>query len=105
MVGTAHDHGDEGAPLRSVDEVRAEVLERVPVLAPIDLTLQEAYRCVLAEDVKADVEIPRFASSGMAGLAVRASDVVAASPDAPVTLRISGRAPVGRQPEATVGGG
>ena len=105
MVDTAHDHGDEGAPLRSVDDVRTEVLERVPVLAPIELTLQEAYGCVLAEDVHADVDIPGFASSGMDGFAVRASDVATASSDAPVTLRISGRAPVGRQPEATVGGG
>jgi molybdopterin molybdotransferase len=98
----AHPIGDE--PMRTVDEVRAEVLGRIPVLTPIDLPLQEAYGCVLAEDVVADADIPGFASSGMDGFAVRASDVAAAGPESPVTLRVAGRALVGRQPEATVGG-
>jgi molybdopterin molybdotransferase len=102
-----HEHrpAHDDSPLRSVDEVRAEVLERVPILAPIDLPLQEAYGCVLAEDVRADADIPGFSSSGMDGFAIRASDVAAAGTEAPVRLRVAGRAAVGRQPEATVGGG
>jgi molybdopterin molybdotransferase len=105
MTDEGHEHRHDTAPMRSVDEVRAEIVERVPVLAPIELPLQEAYGCVLAEDVPADTDIPGFASSAMDGFAVRAADVAAASEEAPVTLTISGRVPVGRQPEATVGGG
>src|SRR5438067_2641242 len=100
-----HPQSHDAEPMRTVDEVRADVLSRIQVLAPIDLPPQEAYGCVLAEDVVADADIPGFASSGMDGFAVRASDVASAGPDSPVTLRVAGRALVGRQPEATVGGG
>jgi molybdopterin molybdotransferase len=41
----------------------------------------------------------------MDGFAVRASDVAAATPDRPASLRIVGRALIGQPPEATVGGG
>jgi molybdopterin molybdotransferase len=41
----------------------------------------------------------------MDGFAVRASDVEGATGNDPVTLKIVGRAPVGRHPEATVGAG
>lgn len=100
-----HVHGHGYEPMRNVDEVRAEVLGRIHVLAPIELPVHETYGCVLAEDVLAGADIPGFASSGMDGFAVRASDVAAARPDAPVSVRTAGRALVGRQPEATVGGG
>ena len=98
----AHTHGDE---MRSVDEVRASILQGVHSLAPIELHLQEAFGCVLAKDVVAELDIPAFSSSAMDGFAVRASDVAAATVDDSVTLRIVGRAMVGRPPDATVGGG
>jgi molybdopterin molybdotransferase len=98
------DHHDT-AGMRSVDEVRAEILQQVHLLAPIELPIGETCGCVLAEEVVADSDIPGFASSGMDGYAVRASDVASASTGSPVTLSVSGRAPVGRQPEATVGTG
>src|SRR5947208_2514834 len=97
-----HEHGGE---MRSVDDVRASILGSVQTLAPIELHLQEAFGCVLAKDVVAELDIPPFSSTGMDGFAVRASDVAAASVDDPVTLRIVGRALVGRPPDATVGGG
>ena len=97
------DHGVDPSPMRSVDEVRASVLERIRPLAPIELHLQEAFGCVLASNVTAELDIPPFSSSGMDGFAVRASDVAAASRDQPVALNVVGRAPVGRHPEATVG--
>lgn len=98
MTGTALE-------MRSVEEVRASILDRVQPIAPIDLHLQDAYGCVLAEDVVSESDLPAFASSGMDGFAVRASDVAAASAQTPVLLRIAGRAAVGRTPDATVGGG
>lgn len=99
-----HDH-DSGEGLLSVEDARQRILSRVAPLSPIELPLQEAYGCVLARDLVADHDIPQFASSAMDGFAVRASDVEKASPDEPVELAISGRAAIGRRPDATVGGG
>jgi molybdopterin molybdotransferase len=91
--------------MRSVEEVRSSILATVSSLAPIELHLQEAFGCVLAQDVVAELDIPPFSSSAMDGFAVRASDVRNATIDQAATLRIVGRAMVGRPPEATVGAG
>jgi molybdopterin molybdotransferase len=100
-----HDHGEEAEEMRQVDQVRRDILDRIRPFASIDLPLQEAWGCVLAQDMVADHDIPAFASSAMDGFAVRASDVGSALVEEPVTLRIVGTAPVGEQPDATVGGG
>ncbi|HXF71034.1 MAG TPA: gephyrin-like molybdotransferase Glp [Actinomycetota bacterium] len=98
------EHRHEG-DLRDVEEVRAEVLDRVRPLAPIELPLQEAWGCVLARTVTAELDLPPFSSSAMDGFAVRAADVAEAGPERPVTLRVVGRAVVGRRPEDVVGAG
>jgi molybdopterin molybdotransferase len=102
--GAHHDHGADES-MRSVDEVRASIIDRVNTLAPIELHLQEAFGCVLAKDIIAEGDIPSFSSSAMDGFAARASDVAPATVDEPVTLRIVGRVMAGQQPEATVGAG
>jgi molybdopterin molybdotransferase len=97
----------ESAPgeLRTVDAVRSKVLDRITTLSPIELHLQEAFGCVLAKDVMAELDIPPFSSSAMDGFAVQSGDVRGATADDPVELKIVGRVPVGRQPEVTVGPG
>jgi molybdopterin molybdotransferase len=100
----AHDH-DSGEGLVPVEEARDRVLSQVKPLQPLELPLTEAEGCVLAQEVLAPTDIPEFASSAMDGFAVRSSEVALASPDAPVELRIVGRALIGRRPETTVGGG
>jgi molybdopterin molybdotransferase len=99
-----HDH-DSAEGLRSVEDARAAVLERVQSLAPLRLPLTDAYGCVTAEDVVASGDLPEFASSAMDGFAVRASDVAAATPSEPRALAIVGRAAIGHEPEGTVGAG
>jgi molybdopterin molybdotransferase len=99
-----HDH-DSGEGLVPVEEYRARVLAGVESLVPIDLHLQEALGCVSAIDVHAPEDMPAFASSAMDGFAVRAADVAGATPGSPVELAVVGRAPIGRRPDATVGGG
>lgn len=99
-----HDH-DSGEGLLSVEEAREKVLSQIKPLAPLELPLQEAYGCVLAEDVRASSDIPDFSSSAMDGFAVRSSEVAGATPTAPVDLKIVGRALIGQRPESTVGGG
>ncbi len=105
-MSTQHVHQherDEG--LLTVEEAREKVLSQIAPLAPLQLPLQEAHGCVLAEDVVAEGDIPDFASSAMDGFAVRASEVAGAAATSPVELRIVGRALIGRRPESTVGGG
>jgi molybdopterin molybdotransferase len=99
------DHAHESGVMRPVDQVRDMILQRVRSLVPIELHLQEAYGCVLASDVAAELDLPGFSSSAMDGFAVRASDITAAMVDEPVALRIVGRAPVGQPPGGTVGSG
>ena len=100
----AHDH-DSGEGLVPVEEARERVLSQIKPLQPLELPLQEAEGCVLAQDVIAGSDIPDFPSSAMDGFAVRSSDVAGASPASPVELRIVGRALIGQRPDATVGGG
>jgi molybdopterin molybdotransferase len=100
-----HVHGDESQEMRQVDQVRRSILDRVKPLQAIELPLQEAWGCVLSQNVTAEADIPSFSSSAMDGFAARAADVASALVDEPATLRIVGRAPVGQQPQVTVGGG
>ena len=99
-----HDH-DSGEGLLPVEEARAKVLSQIEPLATLQLPLQEAHGCVLAEDAVAAADVPDFPSSAMDGFAVRSGDVAGATPDSPVELRFVGRANIGQRPEVTVGGG
>ncbi|HSD49209.1 MAG TPA: gephyrin-like molybdotransferase Glp, partial [Actinomycetota bacterium] len=98
-----HDH-DSGEGLVPVEEARERVLSQIKPLQPLELPLQEAEGCVLAQDVVAGSDIPDFASSAMDGFAVRSHDVEEATPASPVELQIVGRALIGRRPDSTVGG-
>ena len=99
-----HDH-DSGDGLLSVEDARDKVLSQIHVLPPIELPLTDAYGCVAADDVRSAVDLPEFPSSAMDGFAVRADDVTGATPDAPVELKVVGKALIGQRPEATVGMG
>ena len=88
-----------------VDEARKQILDAVPPLQPIDLPLAEAYGCVAALDVATDYDIPPFSAADVDGFAARSADTVAASPAAPVGLRLVGWARIGQPPEVTVGWG
>ena len=96
-----HDH-DAGEDLVSVEEARARVLDAIVALPPLQLPLADAYGCVAAEDLVSAVDLPEFASSGMDGFAVRAADVLGASPERPAHLKVVGRARIGIRPDATV---
>jgi molybdenum cofactor synthesis domain-containing protein len=60
---------------------------------------------VLAEDVHARDTLPPWDDSAMDGFAVRSADVVGASPDVPVVLRVTGEVAAGHQPRVPVGQG
>jgi molybdopterin molybdotransferase len=72
--------------------VRRLLLDHVQPLPPRPAPLPQASGLVLAEDLGATADLPRFASSAMDGFALRAADTAAA----PVRLQVLGRALAGR---------
>ncbi len=72
--------------------------ERVP--------LSQALGRVLAEDVRAEVDVPGFDRSNMDGFAVRAEETYGASEEAPIRLRLNPESvPTGVTPDGEVGSG
>src|SRR2546423_13406646 len=96
-------------PPLSVDAALAAILERIPVLEPETVLLDEALGRVLAEDVYADLNVPPFDNSAMDGYAVIAADTAGASADPPAGPRVSPHpaagAPPPRPPARGAGGG
>jgi molybdopterin molybdotransferase len=78
-----------------VEEARQKILERIPVLDPLELSITEAHGCVLAEPVQALDELPAFPNSALDGYAMRSEDTKAAS-RTPVGLTVIGEAAAGR---------
>lgn len=67
--------------------------------------LREPHRSqgrILAETVRAPIDVPGFDRSIMDGYAVRATDTEGAYDDSPVTLDYVGTVPAGRAPDVTV---
>ena len=88
-----------------LEDVQAEVLRSVPVLAPVPVPLPDARGLVLAEPVVATEPVPPFANTAMDGYALRASDTDGASAAAPVSLRVVEDLAAGHAATAPVGPG
>jgi molybdopterin molybdotransferase len=84
--------------LIDVDEAQRRILERAVPLPSERVPVAEAAGRVLAEDARAVVDLPPFASSAMDGFAVRGGDT-------PGRLRVVARVAAGRPTAATVGSG
>jgi len=90
------------------DEAEARwraVIEPAPIGSE-EVGLEAALGRILAEDVRAEVDVPCFDRSNMDGFAVRAADTFGASEEEPVVLRLNGESiPTGVAPrlEVTVG--
>ncbi|WP_298457194.1 gephyrin-like molybdotransferase Glp [uncultured Cellulomonas sp.] len=91
--------------MRTVPEHQRAALALVRPLPVIRVALEDADGYVLAEDVRAPTALPRWDNSAMDGYAVRADDVVDASPEQPVTLRVLADLAAGSdaEPQVTVG--
>src|SRR5918997_1521719 len=79
--------------LLTIEEALARVLERVQPLEAEPVGLAAAAGRVLAEDVRAAVDLPPFRSSAMDGFAVRAADTPGSLP---VVARVPAGAPASR---------
>jgi molybdopterin molybdotransferase len=93
------------SPLVPLDDVRAEILDAVPPLDPIEVPLRQAHGLVLATAVTTDEDVPPFANTAMDGYAVRAADTAGAATGAAVGLRVVDELAAGRAPEIPVGAG
>jgi len=80
--------------LKSIIHSRTEVV-------PLD----QAYRCILAEDVVAAIDVPSFNRADMDGYAVRAVDTYTAREDAPVQLANRGVIHAGHVPALSITAG
>ncbi len=78
------------SPLRSLDEVRADLLSRVSALSEVEsVSLFDADGRVLAEDLTSPLQVPPQDNSAMDGYAVRVADLAAASgTELPISQRI-----------------
>jgi molybdopterin molybdotransferase len=82
------------AELLSLEEALKRILGRVTALGPEVVPLAAAAGRVLAEDARAVVDLPPFASSAMDGFAVRSADTPGRLP---VVARIAAGAPAQRE--------
>lgn len=79
----------------SVEDALSQILEHVRPLEPERVPILEAPGRVLVDEIVSDIDIPPFDNSAMDGYAVRAADVAAATPQAPVHLDVVGSVAAG----------
>ena len=90
--------------LESVAGAQARLLDGVGALAPESVGLDRALGRILAESVASQSEMPGFDNSAMDGYAVRAHEIVAATPAVPVRLPVVGESRAGTMPGALAPG-
>lgn len=100
-----HDHADDDGGLLTVAAHRDAVLALVAPLPEVEVDVARASGHVLAADVVARTDLPTWDNSAMDGWAVRRADVVGATPETPVTLRVLADLPAGSdaEPQVTTG--
>ncbi|MCK5654269.1 MAG: molybdopterin molybdotransferase MoeA [Dehalococcoidia bacterium] len=87
----------------SVEEALEKVLSYVPVLDGEEKPILQCLGQVLNEDVYSAIDVPPRDNSAMDGYAVRAEDVVGATPSSPVFLDVIGEVKAGDIPKEEVG--
>jgi molybdopterin molybdotransferase len=75
-------------PMLSVEEALQRVLSHFHVLEAEPVPILEGLGRVLAEDVRAEADIPPLANSAMDGFALQAADTAGASAEHPSRLRV-----------------
>jgi len=83
----------ERADVEAVERFLREQIRRLP---PESVDLLCCVGRVLAEDVRAEIDVPGFARSAMDGYAVRGEDTFGASAYAPIALSVRGQALPGK---------
>jgi putative molybdopterin biosynthesis protein len=85
--------------LVTMDDAR-KIIQSLDLLPhPIEVDIENAPGCVLAEDAVSDVDVPPFNRASMDGYAVHASDTYVAREDRPVRIKLVGSVPAGINPD------
>lgn len=92
--------------LLSLKDAKSTILENTePILEQESVPIEEADGRVIAEDIKANIEVPPFARSAMDGFAVIAEDTFGAGEFAPKPLKVVGVVRAGDEPSVEVSEG
>lgn len=83
---------------RTVEEQRDFLLDRVGAIRPFGMQIHDVVGLTLCEDIVSDLDLPLVTTARVDGFGVRASDLVGATPNAPVSLYVVGRIAVGDAP-------
>ncbi len=75
--------------MRTVADFYQDCIAAVGQQPPLEVQLADSVSCVLAEDVGAPFDLPVADLAACDGYAVRAEDLEGASPDSPVSLRVT----------------
>lgn len=97
-----HSHRHYGEAMLSVEEALERILRHFHALPSESKPLLDALGQTLAEDARANHDIPPLDNSAMDGYAVQAADVRSASADTPVTLSVVGAVAAGELPSSAV---
>ena len=89
----------------SFDQAKSIVNKNIITLDTELIYLIESGGRVIAEDIKATFDMPRFNNSSMDGFAVRASDIEGASKKSPITLKLVGGIAAGDPGNLSIGQG
>src|SRR6187397_2068533 len=78
-----------------LEDALARILACLPPPQSERVALSHAFGRVAGENIVAPIDLPGFDNSSMDGYAVRAADIVSATPETPVTLQLMGRVAAG----------
>jgi molybdopterin molybdotransferase len=78
-----------------LEEALERILKLIPPPASESVSLSDADRRVLAEQIISPIDLPSFDNSAMDGYAVQAADISSATEATPVRLRLAGRVAAG----------
>ncbi len=88
--------------LASLEEAKDVLFKQAPQVESMEVSLSQAVGFVLAEDVKAEINVPHFVKSAMDGYAVRAEDTFEAADSRPITLNLIGSIEPGMRLERAI---
>ena len=86
----------------SVVEAKQRLLEEFDRLDLETISLNQSVGRVLAQSIVAKMDLPPFSNSGMDGFAVRSVDVIHASNEKPILLKVIGDIPAGSAPDFSI---
>ena len=102
VASHGHKHGHRHADMLSVEEAYERIMAYFGPLEAEDRPILQALGQVMAEDVVSPFHLPPLDNSAMDGYAVRHADIVSASLDSPMFLRVIGQVAAGHMPAAEV---